>query len=123
LNLEKIVTQAGGLDSEQDWKTMLSLGEQQLLVVINILLASPQFVFLDRIGTALVSSQVDKILHMFTERSISYVNSGPATGSRDLYDAVLECGEDGGWAWTLNVTGRIVATDPQPNGSSGARPS
>jgi vitamin B12/bleomycin/antimicrobial peptide transport system ATP-binding/permease protein len=80
LNLEKIVIQAGGLDSEQDWKTMLSLGEQQLLVVINILLASPQFVFLDRIGTALDSSQVDNVLRMFTERSISYVNSAPRTG-------------------------------------------
>jgi ABC-type uncharacterized transport system fused permease/ATPase subunit len=59
---------------------MLSLGEQQLLVVINILLASPQFVFLDRIGTALDSSQVDNVLRMFTERSISYVNSAPRTG-------------------------------------------
>jgi putative ATP-binding cassette transporter len=122
LNLEKVVTQAGGLDSEQDWKTMLSLGEQQLLVVINILLASPLFVFLDRIGTALDSGQVDKILHMFTERSISYIYSGAANGSRDLYDAVLEYGEDGSWAWTPNVVRPIVATDPQPNGSSGARP-
>ncbi len=109
LNLEQIVTQAGGLDAERDWGTLLSLSEQQLLALIHILLAAPQFVFLDRLGTTLSSDQVHKILRMLAESSITYVNIGAANESPGLYDAVLECSEDGAWAWT-----------PQPAANSDA---
>ena len=100
LNLEQVVTEAGGLDTERDWRTLLPLREQQLLAFVHVLLAAPQFVFLDRVGAALGSDQVDKILKMLAERSISCINIGAAGESPDLYDAVLECRDDGGWAWT-----------------------
>ena len=103
LNLEQPVIQAGGLDTERDWGTLLSLSEQQLLALIHILLAAPQFVFLDRLGATLSPDQVHKILHMLTESSITYVNVGATDEPRDLYDAILECTQDGGWTWIENV--------------------
>jgi vitamin B12/bleomycin/antimicrobial peptide transport system ATP-binding/permease protein len=109
LNLEHFVTQTGGLDTERDWGTLLSLSEQQLLALIHILLVAPQFVFLDRLGATLSSDQVRKILHMLARSSITYVNMGSPNESPDLFDAVLECREDGGWAWT-----------PQPSAHSNA---
>jgi vitamin B12/bleomycin/antimicrobial peptide transport system ATP-binding/permease protein len=106
LNLEHVLAQADGLDVERDWAVLLSLAEQQLLAITHILLATPRFVFLDRVETALGSDQVTKILHMLAESSITYINNGEADrDSTDLYDAVLECGEDGGWAWTNNTNG------------------
>ena len=99
LNLERVVTQAGGLDSERDWLTLLSLREQQL-VAMQVLLSAPQFVLLDRIGGTLESGELDKILQRLAERSIAYVNNETAAESRHLYDAVLECGTDGRWKWT-----------------------
>jgi vitamin B12/bleomycin/antimicrobial peptide transport system ATP-binding/permease protein len=99
LNLEQVLTRADGLDAEQEWETLLSLREQQLLAVIHILLAAPRFAFLDQVGTGLDSDQVHKILHMLSESSIAYINNGEANDSLDLYDAVLECEEGGGRTW------------------------
>jgi len=99
LHLEPVLARAGGLDGEQDWETLLSLEEQQLLAFIHILLAAPRFAFLDRAGTALNPDQVQKILHMLSEHSISYVNNGKPDDPLDLYDAVLDIEEDGGWTW------------------------
>jgi vitamin B12/bleomycin/antimicrobial peptide transport system ATP-binding/permease protein len=103
LDLERVLTLASGLDAHQDWGTVLSLREQQLLAFMHILLAAPRFAFLDRVGTALASEQVHKILQMLSERSITYINSAEANNSRDLYDAVLNCEEDGSWTWTVNA--------------------
>jgi putative ATP-binding cassette transporter len=117
LNLEQVAVQAGGLDKEQDWGTLLSLQEQQLLTLIHILLAAPRFAFLDRANTVLDTDQVHQILQMFSKNSVTYINNGEADHSRDLYDAVLQCGEDGAWRWTENPAGPMPAADSQGSGS------
>jgi putative ATP-binding cassette transporter len=99
LDLDPVFARAGGLDIEQDWGTLLSLGEQQLLTFIHILLAAPHFVFLDRAGTALNPGQVRQILRMLSKNSIAYINIGESDDLRDLYDAVLEIDESGKWTW------------------------
>src|SRR5262249_20025168 len=45
--LDSVVQLAGGLDTEHDWPTILSLGEQQQLMVIRLILARPSFAILD----------------------------------------------------------------------------
>ena len=101
LELDPLLARAGGLNIEQDWRTLLSLGEQQMLAFIHILLASPHFVFLDRAGTALSPSQVRKILELLSKNSISYINIGETNDLDDLYDAVLEIDEPERWTWRL----------------------
>jgi ABC-type uncharacterized transport system fused permease/ATPase subunit len=115
LNLEQVLTRAGGLDAERDWDTLLSLREQQLLAFIHILLAAPRFALLDRAGTALGSEQVHKILRMLSRGSITYINNGDEDGSLDLYDAILECGENGAWTWSANQATRMAAADSHAN--------
>ncbi|MEK1861499.1 MAG: SbmA/BacA-like family transporter [Rhizobium leguminosarum] len=102
LNLERVLAQAGGLDAEKDWEKLLSLQEQQLLALVNILLAAPQFVFLDRIDTTLGLEQLPRILQILSENSITCINNAETDVLRDCHDAVLECGEDGSWTWTVN---------------------
>ena len=99
LDLDPVLVRAGGLNIEQDWGTLLSLGEQQLLAFVHILLAAPNFVFLDRAGTALNPGQLRKILKMLSKNSITYINIGESDDLRDLYDAVLEIDELGTWRW------------------------
>jgi putative ATP-binding cassette transporter len=107
LNLEQALAQAGGLDTERDWEALLSLRDQQLLALAHVLLTVPRFVFLDRVGTALGSDQITKILRMLGESSITYICHGDRDrGSADLYDAVLEWGEDGSWTWTDDANER-----------------
>ncbi|NKK95535.1 ABC transporter ATP-binding protein/permease [Rhizobium leguminosarum bv. viciae] len=102
LNLERVLAQAGGLDAEKDWEKLLSLQEQQLLALVNILLAAPQFVFLDRIDTTLGLEQFPRILQILSENSITCINNAETDVLCDYHDAVLECGEDGSWTWTVN---------------------
>jgi putative ATP-binding cassette transporter len=94
LNLEQIVTQAGGLDVERDWGTLLALNEQQFLALIYVFLAAPQFVFLDRLGAASSSEQLQKMLHMLIGSSITNVCVGAGGEPRDLRRGP---GVPGGW--------------------------
>jgi vitamin B12/bleomycin/antimicrobial peptide transport system ATP-binding/permease protein len=100
LGLDQLLSMAGGMDVEQDWSTLLSLREQQLLGFADILLNAPRFAFLDRLGGALTPVEIRRLLRMLSENSIAYVNNGDADEPHDLYDAVLECGEGGAWTWT-----------------------
>ena len=53
VHLETLVQQVGGLDAEQNWETTLSLGERQMIAFARLLLAKPEFAFLDRATIAL----------------------------------------------------------------------
>ncbi len=103
LKLEVVVSQAGGLDCEQDWNKVLSLRDQQLLAFVRLFLAAPRLAFLDRVFGALGPELVETILRMMAERSIAYVDHEQSEVSADLYDAVLECSESGAWTWTVGT--------------------
>jgi len=100
LNLDQVVTRAGGLDTEQDWVTLLSLRELQLLSIARVVVLKPRFVFLDRVDDILTAGQFEKALQILSENSIAYINNGESDQSRERYDAILECAADGTWAWT-----------------------
>jgi putative ATP-binding cassette transporter len=97
LGLQDVVSQANGLDTDQDWDDLLSIGEQHLLSVSRIFLAKPAFVFLDRPGSSLPKSQISKILEMLTEQGIGVVILSKNGESRLRYDAVLEIKAEGAW--------------------------
>jgi putative ATP-binding cassette transporter len=99
LHLDAVLTRAGGLDVEQDWASILSLDEEQLLAFTRLVLAEPQFAFLDRVCTALSGEQIQRIQKMLSEHSITYVAIGDPNDPLEHYDAVLEIGSDGSWHW------------------------
>lgn len=100
LGLDQVVTQAGGLDAEQDWVALLSLRELQLLSIARVVVNRPKFVFLDRVDDILTPDQLKKSLEILSENSIAYVNTGEVEEMRELYDAILVCGESGSWTWS-----------------------
>src|SRR5262249_28006169 len=99
--LDSVVQRAGGLDTEHDWPTILSLGEQQQLVVIRLILARPSFAVLDRVSTALGPALLQRSLQQLTASSITYINFDQVAESKpvDLYDAVLQINANGAWSW------------------------
>lgn len=98
-NLEPVIACAGGLNSEQEWDSLLSLGGQKLLAFTRILFAKPHFVFLDRPGTALSPDQVKEMLRLLSDQSIGFLTIGEAADPLAFYDAVLEIAENGEWTW------------------------
>jgi putative ATP-binding cassette transporter len=99
LKLERVLVRAGGLDTEQAWNDILSIGEQQHLAFARLLLTAPQFALLDRPRTVLSPKQVGKILSMLSEYSISYITLGGPDDSVEQYDGIIQLAEDGGWEW------------------------
>ena len=99
-DLAAALARAGGVDSEHDWNDLLSLGEQQLFAVVRLVLAAPQFAFLDRPHTVLSPEQVGQVLGVLHEQGITYVNIGERGEPSGRYDGALEIRPDGGWTWT-----------------------
>jgi putative ATP-binding cassette transporter len=97
LDLEEIIARAHGLDTDQDWDDLLSIGEQHLLSVSRIFLAKPAFVFLDRPGSALTKNQISGILEKLSEQGIGSVVLSKNGESRLRYDSILEIKADGTW--------------------------
>jgi vitamin B12/bleomycin/antimicrobial peptide transport system ATP-binding/permease protein len=100
LNLDHVLNRAGGLDAEQNWETLISLREQQLVAFLGVLLAAPPFVFADRAWATLTSNERRQLLGMLSKASIGYICNCETDDGRDLYDTVLDCKEGGGWTWT-----------------------
>jgi putative ATP-binding cassette transporter len=97
--LDSLPARAGGLDSEHDWPTMLSVAEQQLPALTRLALAQPAFAMLDRVTAALKPAQVRQALRRFDENSITYITFAEDAESLELYDALLEIDADGAWNW------------------------
>jgi putative ATP-binding cassette transporter len=114
LHLEPVLERAGGLDVEQAWESLLSLGEQQLVAFARLLIASPRFALLDRLSSALDPEQVARLLPMLSERSIGYVNFGEPDEPLRYYDAILELSGEGPWAW------KSLAAEPAREAASEA---
>ena len=99
--LDSVLARAGGLNSEHDWSTMLSLGEQQLLAFTRLTLARPSFAMLDRVNSSLNAAQLRQALRILDENSITYIAFAEDAESVAFYDAVLEIDADGTWSWKL----------------------
>jgi len=97
LGLHQTVERIGGLDAEQDWDDVFSIGEQHLFSIARILLARPAFVFLDRPGSSLSKSQIQTVFDMLAEQHIGTVVLAKNGESGLQYDARLEILEHGQW--------------------------
>jgi putative ATP-binding cassette transporter len=101
LKIETILKRFGGMDAHHTWESELSLAEQQLLVVARLLVAHPYFAFLDKPSSALSAEQLEWVLALFRERSITYVTFEEGNGNSEHYDLVLELGPSGSWNLSL----------------------
>jgi putative ATP-binding cassette transporter len=99
LHLDAVLERAGGLDVERDWGDALSLGEQQLLCVVRVLLAAPRFVCFERPRATLGAAQADRVMGVCRERSITYITISDGDDRLEEHDIVLELADDGGWSW------------------------
>lgn len=96
--LDGVLARTNGLHTEQDWESLLSLGEQQLLACVHVILTQPQFVIFDRPSTALGIERTREVLNRFAAASIGYIKLGHAKGQVDLYDAIVDIHADGSWS-------------------------
>ncbi len=97
VRLLEMFHRVGGLDAVLDWPNIIGTGEQQRLAFARLLLARPNFVFLDESVTAMDQGIADSLyrsLPNFVER---FVSTGDAADLRQYHDHILELHGDGTW--------------------------
>jgi putative ATP-binding cassette transporter len=109
LHLGSLAEQAGGLDTEHDWTAMTAMNEQAMLVLARVLLAMPDYVFLDRMSIALDAKQADQVLRLLTDRKITYIMMGKPGDPLTNFDATLDIHANGTWIWRSQAEARKEA--------------
>ncbi|MFZ0243246.1 MAG: SbmA/BacA-like family transporter [Desulfobacterales bacterium] len=108
LGIDSIPKRFGGLNTRQTWESVLTLSEQQLLVMARVLLACPRFAFLEKPGTALAPEQVKWILRLLKRHGISCVTFQEGRDNLEPYDRVLELEKNGFWTYSPVEAGQIL---------------
>ncbi|NJN32385.1 MAG: ABC transporter ATP-binding protein/permease [Synechococcales cyanobacterium RM1_1_8] len=101
VNLEALPDRVGGLDSEKDWPTVLSLGEQQRLAFARILLNQPKYVMLDEATSALDVANERRLYELLRSLDILYISVGHRPNLKDYHRKVLEIGSTNGQGWSV----------------------
>jgi vitamin B12/bleomycin/antimicrobial peptide transport system ATP-binding/permease protein len=98
LKLEAVLGRVAGLDDVYDWPGTLSLGEQQLLGFARLLLAAPDFAFLDHATSALGERDRENAYRRLSQTSITYISVGDQHPLLLKYhDTLLELEDNGEW--------------------------
>ncbi len=108
LKIDSIPKRFGGMNTRQTWESVLTLSEQQLLVVARVLLAGPRFAFLEKPSTTLTPEQVVWVLGLLSRHGISCVIFEESCENLEPYDMVLELEKAGFWTYSPVEAGQIL---------------
>jgi putative ATP-binding cassette transporter len=97
VGLEQMADRVGGLDPAHDWMDTISAEENRLVALARVLLASPRFVFLDRMDGDLTADQIAHIYQVLSDSGISYLSVGDNNALHAHHETVLRLGDEGAW--------------------------
>ena len=94
LSIEHLIREHG-LDSVKDWSRILSVGEQQRLGFVRILLNKPTIVILDESTSALDELNEENAYKLLLENSIKYISVGHRPNLTKYHQISLTLFENG----------------------------
>jgi len=89
VNLSDLGTRFGGLDVEQDWSDILSLGEQQRLAFGRLLVTKPKYAILDEATSALDVNNEEHLYALLVETGITYISVGHRPSLKKYHQVIL----------------------------------
>jgi putative ATP-binding cassette transporter len=98
VGIEGVIEHAGGLDVEHDWDDILSLANQQRLVLARVLLAAPRFAVIESPATLLGADGAAQILDLLAKQSITAITFAADEGLADRHDVRLVLDADTTWS-------------------------
>jgi putative ATP-binding cassette transporter len=110
VGLEAVLARCVDIDTEQKWTSLLTIGEQQLLVCARVLLARPRFVMLERLSVTLERVAINHMLDLFAQRGITYIVLEPEAQDLDHFDLVLDLAEGGSWQLRRVAQGQVQSS-------------
>ena len=90
VGLEDTLARIKGFEEIQDWNSILSTGEQQRLAFARLLLARPQFAFLDEATTAVDSVSERHLYSLLIKSTQAFVSVGYRTNLAKYHHTILE---------------------------------
>jgi putative ATP-binding cassette transporter len=104
VRLEAVLERVGGLDVPQrEWASLLSLGEQQSLAFARLLLATPDFAFLDEALSAVPAERTRCLYERLSQTTTTYISVASEEELREFHDRFLHLHGDGTWTATPAV--------------------
>lgn len=115
VGLEAVLARCVDIATEQRWTSLLTIGEQQLLVCARVLLAGPRFVMVERLSVTLERTTINHMLDLFAQRGITYIVLEPEAQDLEHYEQVLDLAEGGAWQLRRVVQGQLqTSSDTAP---------
>jgi len=99
LNLNHILGEGWGLSSKRDWSSVLSLGEQQRLQWIRMLISNPVCVVADEATSALDEPNEARMYHLLCKRCSTFISIGHRPSLSRWHTHSLSFMGDGKWAF------------------------
>ena len=97
VGLESVLKRVSGLGTTKDWYSILSTGEQQKLAFARLLLARPDYAFLDEATTAIDEESERELYQLLQQRLRAYISIGYRPNLYSFHERVLRLTGDGGW--------------------------
>lgn len=97
VKLSEMVNQYGSLDSVENWKNCLSLGEQQRIALARVILAKPGYVFLDEATSALDPDTEANIYYQLFNMNINIITIAHNDTVIKYHHYLLQLHSDGEW--------------------------
>ncbi|KAD3067036.1 hypothetical protein R6Q59_018834 [Mikania micrantha] len=89
VQLGYLLSRFNGLDSTNEWSSVLSLGEQQRLAFARLLLSRPDLVLLDESTSALDEANEARLYEKINAAGITYISIGHRTSLRKFHKTAL----------------------------------
>lgn len=103
----------GGLDVVTDWRKVLSLGEQQMIAFVRVLLRCPDYVFLDEATSALDVNSEKKVYQAMKASGITCISVGHRETLLAFHQQQLHLQGEGLW-----VCGWLTTAQSALNGAN-----
>ena len=97
VNLPDIVARFDGLDAEQDWAKVLSVGEQQRVAFARALLTAPRYVMLDEATSALDIANEENLYQQLAASGTTMISVAQRTSILKFHPQVLALSDNEEW--------------------------
>nr|WP_244532987.1 ABC transporter ATP-binding protein/permease [Geitlerinema sp. PCC 9228] len=97
VNLPDLDERFDGMDAEDNWEEVLSLGEQQRLSFARILINQPKYVILDEATSALDIPNEQRLYRQLQETGITFLSVGHRDTLLAYHQKVLQLSENHSW--------------------------
>ena len=97
VGLDDLIERVDRLGSTMKWADLLSLGEQQRIIFLRLLLTKPKFAILDESTSALDEPNEALVYRALKQSGITFISVGHRSSIIEFHDSVLRMDGASGW--------------------------